>query len=46
MIGKINELISVIEKGIPVSIVNANKKNRVYKALIGAEVEGTLLKKD
>jgi isopentenyl phosphate kinase len=46
MIGKVNELISAIEQGIPVSIVNANKRNRVYKALIGANVEGTILKKE
>jgi isopentenyl phosphate kinase len=45
MIGKVNELTSAIEKGIPVSIVNAKKRNRVYKALIGANVEGTILKK-
>lgn len=46
MLGKINELISAIEQGIPVAIINASKKNRVYKALIGNSVEGTYIKKD
>lgn len=46
MLGKINELTSAIEQGIPVSIINANKKNRIYKALIGVEVEGTSIRKE
>ncbi len=46
MLGKINEVTSAIEQGIPVSIINANKKNRVYKALIGTNVEGTYLEKE
>lgn len=45
MLGKINELTSAIDQGIPVLIINANKHNRIYKALIGTNVEGTLLKK-
>ncbi|MCX8153289.1 MAG: isopentenyl phosphate kinase [Candidatus Bathyarchaeota archaeon] len=46
MLGKINELIPVIEQGVPVTIVNAAKPNRTYKALIGDKVEGTLLEKE
>lgn len=46
MLGKINELTPAIEQGIPVSIINANKNNRIYKALIGANVEGTLLERE
>ena len=45
MLGKINELTSAIEQGIPVSIVNADKPDRIYKALTGSIVEGTLLEK-
>jgi isopentenyl phosphate kinase len=41
--GKVNELIPGIEKGIPVSIVNGTKPSRVYRALIGEEVEGTVI---
>ena len=46
MLGKINELTPIIKQGIPVSIINANKKNRIYKALIGTSVVGTCLKKE
>lgn len=46
MVGKINELSSAIEKNIPVSIINANKPDRLYQALIGAKVEGTLIEKE
>jgi isopentenyl phosphate kinase len=46
MLGKINELSLAIEQNIPVSIINANKPNRLYKALIGAKVEGTLFEKE
>lgn len=46
MLGKINELTSAIEHGIPVSIINANKPNRIYKALAGSNVKGTLLEKE
>ena len=46
MLGKINELSSAINQDIPVSIINANKPNRLYKALIGANVEGTLIEKE
>jgi len=40
------ELIPVVEKGIPITMVNAGKANRTYKALIGAKVEGTIIEKD
>jgi isopentenyl phosphate kinase len=46
MFGKVNELILAIERGIPVSIVNGSKTNRVYRALVGEKVEGTLIEKD
>ena len=46
MLGKINELSLAIEQNIPISIINANKPNRLYKALIGAKVEGTLFEKE
>ena len=43
MFGKVNELFPAVEKGIPVSIVNGAKRNRVYRALIGEKVEGTVI---
>jgi isopentenyl phosphate kinase len=46
MLGKIAELVSAVEQGIPVSIVNAAKPNRVYKALMGEAVEGTVIEKE
>jgi len=46
MLGKITELIPAVEQGIPVTIINAAKSNRVYKALIGEKVEGTIIEKD
>jgi len=46
MLGKINELTPVIAQGIPVSLVNAAKPNRTYKALIGDAAEGTVIKKE
>jgi isopentenyl phosphate kinase len=45
MLGKVTELIPAIEQGIPVTIVNAAKSNRVYRALIGEKVEGTIIEK-
>jgi isopentenyl phosphate kinase len=45
MPGKISELIPAIEQGIPVTIVNSSKPNRVYRALVGEKVEGTILEK-
>ena len=46
MFGKIVELIPAIEQNIPVTIVNAAKSNRTYRALVGDKVEGTEIKKD
>ena len=46
MLGKINELISAVEHGIPAVIVNASKPNRLYKALVGEKVEGTIIEKE
>jgi isopentenyl phosphate kinase len=46
MLGKIAELIPAIKQGIPVAIVNAAKPNRVYKALMGEAVEGTVIEKE
>jgi isopentenyl phosphate kinase len=46
MFGKMAELLPVVEKGIPVKIVNATKPNYIYKALKGEEVEGTLIEKE
>ena len=45
MLGKATELIPAIEQGIPVTIVNATKSNRVYRALFGEKVEGTIIEK-
>jgi len=46
MLGKVTELIPALAQGIPVSIVNAGKPNRVYKALMGEAVEGTVIRKE
>jgi isopentenyl phosphate kinase len=46
MLGKIVELVPAVEQGIPVAIVNAAKPNRVYKALMGEAVEGTVVEKE
>jgi isopentenyl phosphate kinase len=46
MLGKIAELIPAIKQRIPVAIVNAAKPNRVYKALMGEAVEGTVIEKE
>ncbi len=43
--GKVTELLPAVEKGIPVSIVNGAKTGRVYKALVGEKVEGTLIER-
>lgn len=45
MKGKLAELIPAVAQGIPVTFVNASKPNRVYRALIGEHVEGTLIEK-
>lgn len=46
MLGKISELISAIEQGIPVTILNATKPNTVFKALKAEKVKGTLIEKE
>jgi isopentenyl phosphate kinase len=46
MLGKIAELVSAVAQGIPVTMVNAAKPNRVYKALMGEAVEGTVIEKE
>ncbi len=46
MQGKIAELVPAVEKGITVTIVNACKPQRVYKALRGKQVTGTIIRKE
>jgi isopentenyl phosphate kinase len=46
MLGKMAELVPAVAQGIPVAIVNAAKPNRVYKALMGDAVEGTVIEKE
>jgi isopentenyl phosphate kinase len=46
MLGKVIELIPAVAEGIPVTIVNAGKPNRIYKALMGETVEGTFIGKE
>lgn len=41
MHGKIAELIPALREGIEVEIVNANKINRLYRALLNKDVKGT-----
>ena len=44
--GKIAELIPAVEKGITIVIVNACKPQRVYKALRGEKVTGTIIRRE
>jgi len=44
MLGKMVEMIPAIEKGIRVSVINAKKPGRIYKALKNKDVLGTTLK--
>jgi isopentenyl phosphate kinase len=46
MLGKICELLPALEHGIPVTIVNAAKPGRIYEALKGGSIEGTLIEKE
>ena len=46
MQGKITELLPAVEKGITVVVVNACEPQRVYKALRGEEVIGTVIRKE
>jgi isopentenyl phosphate kinase len=45
MLGKLKEAKKAAELGIMVHIINASKKNVLYKALKGEPVRGTILKK-
>lgn len=45
MFGKMAELQTAIESGIPVRIVNATKPNYILNTLRGEEVEGTLIER-
>jgi isopentenyl phosphate kinase len=45
MLGKMRELFPAIEGGIRVTIVNAAKPGRIYNALRGESVEGTVIEK-
>jgi isopentenyl phosphate kinase len=45
MFGKMFELTPAVEHGIPATIVNATKPNRIYKALKGEKVVGTIIEK-
>jgi isopentenyl phosphate kinase len=46
MFGKMAELIPAVEEKIPVMVVNAKEPRNVCRALQGAEVKGTLIKKE
>ena len=46
MFGKVAELIPAVEQKIPVIVVNAKEPRNICKALQGAEVKGTLIKKE
>jgi isopentenyl phosphate kinase len=45
MLGKMRELVPALEQNIQTLIVNATKPLRVYKALMGEEVIGTIIEK-
>jgi isopentenyl phosphate kinase len=46
MLGKIQELLPALEHGIRVTVVNATKPDRIYRALKGDRVEGTVIEKE
>lgn len=46
MFGKISELLPVVEKGIPVSIINATQPDTVYRALKKEKVKGTIIERE
>jgi isopentenyl phosphate kinase len=46
MYGKVAELLPAVERGIPVTLVNASKPGNVYKVLEGKTVEGTVIRKE
>lgn len=43
MLGKVVELLPAVARKIPTIIVNATKPNRIYKAIRGEEVAGTII---
>jgi isopentenyl phosphate kinase len=45
MAGKVAELIPAVEKGIKVQIVNGTRNLRIYRALVGERIEGTIIEK-
>lgn len=45
MWGKVKELIPAIEQGIRVVMINATNSGNVYKALVGDEMVGTLIRR-
>jgi isopentenyl phosphate kinase len=46
MLGKMRELLPALERGIRVTVVNAAKPGRIYSALRGESVEGTVIEKE
>jgi isopentenyl phosphate kinase len=46
MFGKVVELLPAVERGIPVTMVNASKPGYVCKVLEGKAVEGTVIKRE
>jgi len=46
MFGKVVELLPAVERGIPVTIVNASKPGYVCRVLEGKAVEGTIIEKE
>lgn len=46
MFGKVVELLPAVERGIPVTMVNASKPGYVCRVLEGKPVEGTVVKKE
>jgi isopentenyl phosphate kinase len=46
MFGKIAELLPALEHGVSVTVLNAAEPDRVYRALVGERVKGTLVRKE
>ncbi|NIO37508.1 amino acid kinase [Candidatus Bathyarchaeota archaeon] len=46
MFGKTQELLPAIERGVPVTIVNATEPDRIYKTLKKKKVKSTLIRKE
>lgn len=45
MIGKVKELLLAVEAGVPVTIVNANEPDNIYRVLKGEHAIGTVIEK-